>query len=350
LQVEFDSGPWSRQAPPGLTHFQINGTIRTVDWWRSWRGIDRRRLPPTVYHGFNSHAIHHPRKKRMALGLTVLGSGSSGNTTLLEADGCSLLIDAGLGPRQIATRLATVGVSWPRIQAVLLTHTHCDHWNDRVFAHLLQLRIPVYCHREHLTVLRQYCSCFEAMRRAKLFRGYEPELELSFTGLLRCRPLSVRHDSGATFGFRFDGSANLFNRAWSLGYVADLGCWDEGLADALAGVDVLALEFNHDVRLQRTSGRPAHLIERVLGDDGHLSNEQAAALASAIIEKSPSRRLARLVQLHLSRQCNRPELARRAAQQALEQLGACAEIHTAEQDAPTARLPLAAESRAVTAA
>jgi len=286
----------------------------------------------------------------MALGLTVLGSGSSGNATLLEADGCSLLIDAGLGPRQIATRLATVGVSWPRIQAVLLTHTHGDHWNDRVFAHLLRLRIPVWCHAEHLAMLRTHSTCFAAMHRAKLFRTYEPDREFSITALLRCRPLSVRHDSGATFGFRFDGTANLFSPAWSLGHVSDLGCWDEALAQALAEVDLLALEFNHDVDLQLASGRSAPLIERVLSDDGHLSNEQAADLAAAVIRKSSPGRLTRLVQLHLSRQCNRPDLARRAAMQALEKSGARAEIHTAEQDSPSERLPFVPAGQAVNAA
>lgn len=286
----------------------------------------------------------------MPLALTVLGSGSSGNTTLLEADGCSLLIDVGLGPRQIATRLATVGVSWPRIQAVLLTHTHSDHWNDRVFAHLLRLRIPVWCHAEHLAVLRTHSTCFAAMQRAKLLRTYEIDREISITALLRCRPLSVRHDSGATFGFRFDGAANLFGQAWALGHVSDLGCWDEPLADALAEVDVLALEFNHDVDLQRASGRSDALIERVLGDDGHLSNEQAADLTAAVIRRSSPGRLTRLVQLHLSRQCNRPELARRAAAQVLERSGARAAVYTAEQDCPSQRLPLVAGDRAVNAA
>jgi phosphoribosyl 1,2-cyclic phosphodiesterase len=286
----------------------------------------------------------------MALGLTILGSGSSGNTALLEADGCSLLIDVGLGPRQIANRLATVGISWPRIQAVLLTHTHGDHWNDRVFAHLLRLRIPVWCHAEHLSVLRVHCSSFAAMHRAKLFRMYEADREMLLTALVRCRPLSLRHDAGATFGFRFDGTANLFSRAWSLGYTADLGCWDDRLADALAEIDVLALEFNHDVNLQMASGRPWQLIERVLSDDGHLSNEQAADLAGAVIRRSSPGRLMRLVQLHLSRQCNRPELARAAAAQTFGQLGARTEIHTAQQDLPTERLPLTAEISAVNAA
>jgi phosphoribosyl 1,2-cyclic phosphodiesterase len=276
----------------------------------------------------------------MTLGLTILGSGSSGNAALLEADGCAVLIDAGLGPRQIATRLATVGVSWPRIRAVLLTHTHGDHWNDRVFAQLLRLRTPVWCHAEHLTALRVYSSSFAAMHRARLFRTFEGDCELALTPLVKCRPLTLRHDSGATFGFRFDGVASLFHGGWALGYVSDLGCWDDSLADALADVDLLALEFNHDVALQRASGRPQQLIDRVLGDEGHLSNEQAADLLSAVARRSTPGRLGRVVQLHLSRQCNRPALAQRAARQSLERHGSDAAVETAEQDRPTERLSL----------
>lgn len=281
----------------------------------------------------------------MALGLTVLGSGSSGNAALLEADGCAVLIDAGLGPRQIATRMATVGVTWPRIQAVLLTHTHGDHWNDRVFAHLLRQRIAVWCHAEHLAALRRYSSSFAAMQRARLFRTFETGRELMLTPLLKCRPLTVRHDSGATFGFRFDGIPSLFHRGWALGYVSDLGCWDDGLADELTDVDLLALEFNHDVDLQRASGRPQHLIDRVLSDEGHLSNEQAAALVSAVERRSAPGRLGRVIQLHLSRQCNRPALAQQAARQALEGHGSSAAIDTAEQDRPSERFPLVFERR-----
>lgn len=286
----------------------------------------------------------------MALGLTVLGSGSSGNATLLEADGCAVLIDAGLGPRQIATRMATVGVTWPRIQAVLLTHTHGDHWNDRVFAHLLRLRIPVWCHAEHHAALRLHSSSFAAMQRARLFRTFETGRELMLTSLVRCRPLAVRHDSGATFGFRFDGVASLFHPGWALGYLSDLGCWDDTLADDLADVDLLALEFNHDVGLQRGSGRPQHLIDRVLSDEGHLSNEQAAALLSAVEQRSKPGRLGRVVQLHLSRQCNRPALAHQAAWQVLVGHGSSAAIETAEQDRPSGRLPVLRCDAAVGAA
>ena len=278
----------------------------------------------------------------MAIGLTVLGSGSSGNATLLETDGCDLLIDVGFGPRQLAGRMATVGVSWPRIRGVLLTHTHGDHWNNRVFAHLLRQRIAVWCHREHLDVLRQHCTCYTAMQHARLFRTYESGCEFALTSLVRCLPLPVQHDSGATFGFRFDGQANLFGDGWSVGYVSDLGMWDLQLAEALADVELLAIEFNHDVKMQLSSGRSQLLINRVLGDEGHLSNEQAAELLVEIVRRSTPGRLRQLVQLHLSRQCNQPELARQVAQVALRAAGLEIPIHTARQEIASERFLLGA--------
>jgi hypothetical protein len=104
------------------------------------------------------------------------------------------------------------------------------------------------------------------------------------------------------------------------------------LIDAFAGVDVLALEFNHDVQMERRSRRPKMLIDRVLSDSGHLSNEQAGELAAAIISRSNNKRPGHLVQLHLSRHCNRPELALRAGRTALLGLSPDIEIITARQD------------------
>jgi hypothetical protein len=85
--------------------------------------------------------------------------------------------------------------------------------------------------------------------------------------------------------------------------------------------------------MQYASGRRPQLIERVLGDDGHLSNEQGAGLVRAVLERSPSGRLQHLVQLHLSRECNRPALARAAARGVCDVLEAPFEIHTTRQDA-----------------
>jgi phosphoribosyl 1,2-cyclic phosphodiesterase len=274
------------------------------------------------------------------LRFTVLASGSGGNASLVESGGFGLLIDLGLGPRQLAERFAAVGLSWASVQAVVLTHTHSDHWKDRSLAHLRRRRVPLYCHAGHRPALAAYAPSFAALEADGLVRPYEAGRELPLAPGLRCRPLPLRHDGGATFGFRLEGAPDLFGSTAALGYVADLGCWDEALADALADVDLLAVEFNHDEALERASGRGAALIARVLGDEGHLSNAQAAELVRAVLRRPGAGRLRHLVQLHLSRDCNRTELAQAAGRAALGE--SAAELHTARQDLAGKTLPLGA--------
>ena len=276
---------------------------------------------------------------------TVLASGSGGNASLVESDGFGVLIDVGLGPRQLAARLTAAGLSWSAVRAVLLTHTHSDHWKDTTLTYLHRHKIPLYCHANHHTVLCTYSDGFLALQKADLVRSFESHQELVLSPNLRCRALPVRHDGGATFGFRLEGSADLFGRRGAIGYVADLGSWDEELASHLADVDVLAVEFNHDVAMQHASGRAPRLIARVLGDEGHLSNAQAVELVRAVLERSTAGRLRHLVQLHLSRECNRPAIAREAARALLEELGVTLTLHTAEQHAAGTTLHLNADSR-----
>jgi len=265
----------------------------------------------------------------MGFRLAVLASGSSGNATLLEADGFGLLIDAGLGPRQLASRLAAVGASWHKVNAVVLTHTHSDHWRDRTFEHLRRLNIPLYCHGEHHAALRAYSSAFAALTKGGLVRAYERDNELWISQRLCCRPFELSHDSTPTFGFRFEGGEGLFGPSWAVGYAADLGCWTPELVELLADADILALEFNHDEHLERTSRRPQMLIERVLGEYGHLSNAQAAEFLTAILASCEAGPPQHVIQLHLSRECNRPALAAAAAREVLSRHAVT--LHTAVQ-------------------
>jgi phosphoribosyl 1,2-cyclic phosphodiesterase len=276
----------------------------------------------------------------MGLRFTVLASGSAGNASLVEAGGFGLLLDAGLGPRQLAARLAAVGSSWQDVSAVVLTHTHSDHWSDRTLAHLHRRGLPLYCHPGHRDALAMYSSAFRALAAAGLVHDYEAGQELMLSPGLRCRPLPVRHDGGPTFGFRLEAAPDLFGSALTLAYLADLGCWDAGLVAAVADADILALEFNHDVAMQHASGRHPRLIARVLGNDGHLSNAQAAALLREVLGQSAAGRVQHVVQLHLSRECNRPGLAAAAANEVVAELGRAITVHTASQDVPGPRLHL----------
>lgn len=264
---------------------------------------------------------------------TVLASGSSGNASLVQSAGFGVLIDVGLGPRQIGSRLTQAGLSWSAVQAVLLTHTHSDHWKETTLLHLHRYKIPLWCHAGHHTVLRTYSDGFLALHTAGLVRSFGANEDFELSPNLRCRALPVRHDGGATFGFRLESCGDLFGHSGAIGYVADLGCWDEELAAHLVDVDLLAVEFNHDVAMQQSSGRAPRLIQRVLGEEGHLSNAQAVALVRAVLARSTAGRLRHLVQLHLSRECNRPALAREAARMLLEELEVSIGLHTAEQNA-----------------
>jgi phosphoribosyl 1,2-cyclic phosphodiesterase len=278
----------------------------------------------------------------MSLRFSVLASGSSGNASLLQAGAFGVLLDFGLGPRSLGQRLEAVGASWHHVHAAILTHLHSDHWRERSLARLHRLGAPLYCHAEHAVFLSQTSPAFRALDADELVRLYESGEELRLGERLRCVPVPLPHDCGATFGFRFEGPRDIFGHAERLAYATDLGSWTNELARFFANVDLLALEFNHDVELEAQSRRSPELIARVLGDEGHLSNAQAAALVNAVLGLSEPGRLRHVVQLHLSGDCNRPQLAAMAARAVVAEWDVSIAVHTARQDRPGPRLALGA--------
>ena len=273
---------------------------------------------------------------------TVLASGSSGNASLLEVDGFGLLIDCGLPPRTLTHRLAAIGASWNSVHAVILTHTHGDHWKDQALAKFRSQRIPIFAHAAHLNDLNVHAPAFESLHKAGLTRTYREGHELAFGPKLVCRPIPVPHDAEPTFAFRFEARDGQDAPAWSVGFASDLGEYPDGLAEAFAGVDLLAVEYNHDEHMQRSSGRPSFLVNRVLGKYGHLSNVQAGNFTRKVLECSGEETPGFLVQLHLSRQCNTPELALVEARRATA--GRVVTVVTARQDVPSRSMPLVART------
>jgi phosphoribosyl 1,2-cyclic phosphodiesterase len=268
----------------------------------------------------------------MPVQFSVLASGSRGNATLIRAGGAGVLIDLGLGPRAMAARLAAVDASWDCVSAALLTHTHSDHVGDVALAWLAKRMIPLLCHEGHRATLESLTG-FQALEAKGLVRHYDERPFLAPTGM-RVEPITLSHDGGPTFGFRLETRLNRRTKTVALGYVADTGCWWDGMADCFANVDALGIEFNHDVELQRQSGRSPYLIARNLGDGGHLSNDQGAGLLTAILDRSHSMMVRDVVLLHLSHDCNRPEVALGVASEALRQSGRRAQLYAATQDSP----------------
>jgi phosphoribosyl 1,2-cyclic phosphodiesterase len=265
----------------------------------------------------------------MTVQFAVLASGSRGNCTLIQGGGAGLLIDVGLGPKVLKERLESVGSSWSRIAVAVLTHTHGDHIDTATFAELARRGVTLHCHEGHRAALAEDAG-FLQLEESGLTRCYGDHPFLTSIGL-RLEPIELRHDAGPTFGFRIEASAARRARPVKIGYVADTGSWSSAMAESLTDVDVLGVEFNHDVAMQKSSRRPEHLIARNLSDDGHLSNLQGAGLLEAVLARSGKRSPRHVVLLHLSEQCNRPELAVQAAQNALRAAGRRADIHAARQ-------------------
>ena len=266
----------------------------------------------------------------MAVQFAVLSSGSRGNSTLIRGDGAAILIDAGLMPKDLEAKLAIAGTPWSRVGCVLLTHTHGDHVNRHSLRSLADRHIPIYCHDAHRVKLARF-ECYDQMAALGLVRSYEDGLPFLTPSGARVEPLRVPHGPEPTFGFRVELKATRRQRSVKLGYVADLGHWSNRLADALAEVDVLGLEFNYDEVLQKNSGRPQVLINRNLGDQGHLSNDQGSGLLQAVLDRSQQVMPRHVVLLHLSDQCNRPELAVKAAQATAKAAGRRIKIHASQQ-------------------
>ena len=262
--------------------------------------------------------------------ITVLGSGSGGNCTLVETEQTAILIDAGLSCRQITQRLAAAGRSLDQVRGILLTHEHSDHTS--ALAVLTKTRsFPLYANR--LTA--------EAIAHDHPTNGHgAPRLSwrLFTTGSaftmddLTIEPFSVPHDAQEPVGFA------IHNGACSVGFVTDLGHATRLVTERIRALDVLILEANHDLKLlQDDPIRPWGTKQRIMSRHGHLSNEEAATLAGDVVTD----RLRHVVLAHLSRDCNRPELARRVVAAKLEQLGAThVSVITSHQEKPTATLCL----------
>ena len=230
-----------------------------------------------------------------------LGSGSTGNATLVEATSggrtTRLLVDCGFGLKHLDARLGRAGLVARQIDAVFITHEHGDHIGC---AHALSRRdrIPVWMS--------------EGTWLATGGRDYEGRLNLARDGAeiavgdLALQPFTVPHDAREPLQLRLsDGAA-------CMGILTDLGHATSHVLDQLAGCSAMLLECNHDPDLLADSPYPLFLKRRVGGSHGHLANTRAAGIASALVGHG----LRHIVAAHLSRQNNRPDLALAALAQA----------------------------------
>lgn len=229
-----------------------------------------------------------------ALTVCVLGSGSSGNCTAIAGPSGIVLVDCGFSPRETRRRMESVGLAPADVRAVVLTHPDGDHLHDGWKRTLGGLTGP------RLLVRARHAPAVLAMG---WHRSWIDEYDGAFTlAGIAWDSFPMPHDDLGSTALR----ARVGTRVAA--HATDCGRETRGLAEFLAGADVLCLESNYDPAMQLASGRPQRLQDRIMGGNGHLSNEQALAIAARVHRSHP---LSAIVLVHLSRQCNCPRLVGR---------------------------------------
>ncbi len=202
--------------------------------------------------------------------LTVLGSGSAGNCSLISTDQCRLLVDAGFSARQIARRLEAVGVRPESLDGILITHEHSDHVAG----------LEIFCRRFCIPIYANPLTA-ETLRRGSL--ADFPRWNLFATGAvfsiknIEIQSFYVPHDAVDPTAFVFTADEG------SIGFLTDLGYAPNLALERVRLVDTLMIETNHDERmLQEDTRRPWSVKQRILSRHGHLSNDAAAKLVASI--------------------------------------------------------------------
>lgn len=224
-----------------------------------------------------------------------LCSGSSGNSTFIEANGFRFLVDAGVSAKRIKELLEDIDIPVESIQAILVSHEHSDHVAG-IGILAKKYQIPVYADAE----------CFAKMPSsvmgkipATCIRIFEPDHDF-FLSKVRVFPFSTPHDSARSVGF------SISAEGMKCTIMTDIGHFDNHLLSAASDSDLLMIEANHDVDILNAGSYPYVLKRRILSQNGHLSND---ACGNALVELYRTG-VRNVILGHLSQENNTPELAR----------------------------------------
>jgi phosphoribosyl 1,2-cyclic phosphodiesterase len=223
-----------------------------------------------------------------------LGSGSEGNGLVVESGSTRLLVDCGFGLQDTILRLMRHGIEPESITAVVVTHEHADHMGG----------VPKFAARFNVPVYLTYGTLAAANGRMAAVEQIHPfDSHCAFVvGDIAVAPVVVPHDAREPVQYVFGDGARR------VGLLTDVGMPTSHVAECLTGLDALVIECNHDPEMLLNGDYPPLLKRRIAGRHGHLTNDAAAEL----LRMMDCSRLQHLIAAHLSKQNNRPDLARAA--------------------------------------
>jgi len=235
----------------------------------------------------------------------VIGSGSSGNSTFVEAGDCKLLIDAGFSGVRISGALEEIDVDPSKIHGILITHEHTDHVRG---AGILSRRygIPIYASKQTWEAMES--SIGEVKEENK--KTFDKDNKFKIKGL-EIEPFDIPHDAVEPVGY------SIYHKDKKLAFATDIGHINEELIYNLLGSDLVLLESNHDVEMLKIGPYPWFLKRRILSKHGHLSNEDAGEVVAQLAMNDTKH----ILLGHLSAENNFPELAYETVASILQEKG-----------------------------
>jgi phosphoribosyl 1,2-cyclic phosphodiesterase len=226
----------------------------------------------------------------MGIKLSVLGSGSRGNSIYLATDRVRLLIDAGLSGRETELRLATMGASGRDIDGILVTHEHLDHVRG-IGSLARKYKLPVYLNQ--LTYAHLPETVGHLAEKEEFVTGRSFTIEDT-----TIHPFALSHDAADPVGFA------LVNGSVKVGICTDLGAATNLVRHHLENCTILVLEANHDVEMLKDGPYPWPVKQRIKGKYGHLSNEQSVRVISQVFSQD----LQEVIFAHVSETNNSSEM------------------------------------------
>lgn len=227
--------------------------------------------------------------------LCSIASGSSGNCIYVGSDATHLLVDVGISKKRTEAGLNSLGIKASELDGILITHEHADHIGG-LGVISRQYGLPIYATAGTINAIKEYGNIGEI--DFSLFHEVSEDKKFTIKDLT-VNPMKISHDAAEPVAYRI----SYGNRR--VGICTDLGVYNDYTVECLKGLDAVFIEANHDVNMLQVGPYPYHLKQRILGDKGHLSNENSGRLLGKILHDG----MKTIILGHLSKENNIPELA-----------------------------------------
>lgn len=227
--------------------------------------------------------------------LVALSSGSEGNCIYVGTDNTHLLIDAGIALKNIKANINEIGIDLGDLNGLLVTHEHGDH-GASVGSMSRKCGVPLYATAGTFTGLEKKGMGNVSKSELHTVKYWESFL----IGDITVTPIRVFHDTLEPCAYVFESGGK------KVAICTDLGTYDDKIVNALQKLDILYVEANHEVNmLLANPNYPYPLKQRILSNNGHLSNDTSGKLISSVLHDD----IKSIMLAHLSKDNNVPDIA-----------------------------------------